>query len=129
VYCNLKIRLNKHLTYTVKPVYNDHPRDPKKVTVLDRWSLFSGHLCYIVVIYVIDSGRCWQVVAIRRWSLTQVWLYFQLVLPEVTIFYDLFTNYGIPYVFASLGLILNFRKNACSILCTKKCIEIFLWPN
>jgi len=22
-----------------------------------------------------DSGRCWLVVAIRRWSLTQVWLY------------------------------------------------------
>ena len=27
---------------TVKPVYNDHPRDPKVVTVVDRWSLFRG---------------------------------------------------------------------------------------
>jgi len=24
---------------TVKPVYNDHPRDPKIVAVVDRWSL------------------------------------------------------------------------------------------
>ncbi len=31
---------------TVKPVYNDHPRDPKIVAVVDRWSLFGGHLCY-----------------------------------------------------------------------------------
>jgi hypothetical protein len=30
---------------TVKPVYKDHPRDPKIVTVVDRWSLFKGHLC------------------------------------------------------------------------------------
>ncbi len=27
---------------TVKPVYNDHP---KIVAVVDRWSLFRGHLC------------------------------------------------------------------------------------
>ncbi len=32
-------------TNTVKPVYNDHPWDPKIVAVVDRWSLFSGHLC------------------------------------------------------------------------------------
>jgi len=30
---------------TVKLVYNDHPRDPKIVAVMDRWSLFGGHLC------------------------------------------------------------------------------------
>jgi len=35
-----KININ-----TVKPVYNDHPRDPKIVAVVDRWSLFRGHLC------------------------------------------------------------------------------------
>jgi hypothetical protein len=29
----------------VKPVYNDHPRDPKIVAVVDRWSFFRGHLC------------------------------------------------------------------------------------
>jgi hypothetical protein len=27
---------------TVKLVYNDHPRDPKLVAVVDRWSLFRG---------------------------------------------------------------------------------------
>ncbi len=32
--------------YTVKPVYNDHPWDPKILAVVDRWSLFRGHLCY-----------------------------------------------------------------------------------
>jgi len=31
---------------SVKPVYNDHPRDPKIVAVVDRWSLFGGHLYY-----------------------------------------------------------------------------------
>jgi hypothetical protein len=27
---------------TVKPEYNDHPRDPKIVADVDRWSLFRG---------------------------------------------------------------------------------------
>ncbi len=31
--------------YTVKPVYNDHPWDPKIVVVVGRWSLFAGNLC------------------------------------------------------------------------------------
>jgi hypothetical protein len=29
---------------TVKPVHNDHPWNPKKVAIVDRWSLFGGHL-------------------------------------------------------------------------------------
>jgi hypothetical protein len=29
-------------TCTVKPVYTDHPWDPKLVAVVDRWSLFRG---------------------------------------------------------------------------------------
>ena len=34
------INLNKFVNIgTVKPVYNDHPRDPKLVAVVDRWSL------------------------------------------------------------------------------------------
>ncbi len=33
------------VTRTVKPVYNDHPWDRKMVAVVDRWSLFRGHLC------------------------------------------------------------------------------------
>jgi hypothetical protein len=49
---------------TVKPVYNDHPRDPKIVAVVDRWSLFGGHLCY--------KWSNWDlkiVAVIDRWSL------------------------------------------------------------
>ncbi len=29
---------------TVKPVYNDHPWDPKIMAVIHSWSLFRGHL-------------------------------------------------------------------------------------
>ena len=36
---------NIDVVNTVKPVYNDHPRDPKIVAVVDRWSLFRAHLC------------------------------------------------------------------------------------
>ena len=32
--------------YTVKPVYNGHPWDPKIEAVVDRWSLFRGSLYY-----------------------------------------------------------------------------------
>jgi hypothetical protein len=31
---------------TVKPEYNNHPRDPKFVAVLDRWSLFRGNFMF-----------------------------------------------------------------------------------
>ncbi len=34
------IRLNNQ--YTVKFVYNEHPRGSKFVAVVDRWSLFRG---------------------------------------------------------------------------------------
>jgi len=34
---------------SVKPVYNDHPRDPKFVTVVDRWSLFRGSFMKIEI--------------------------------------------------------------------------------
>ena len=49
---------------TVKPVYNDHPWDPKIVAAVDRWSLFRGHLCY--------KRTNWDlkiVVVVGRWSL------------------------------------------------------------
>jgi len=29
---------------TVNPVYNEHPRNPKIVAVVDKWSLPIGHL-------------------------------------------------------------------------------------
>ncbi len=37
-----KIYLFKLTSNTVKPVYNDHPRDLEKVVVVQRWSLFRG---------------------------------------------------------------------------------------
>ncbi len=55
-------RLTRKLN-TVKPVYDDQPRDSKIVAVVDRWSLFRGHLCN-------KSSECdyKMVVDIRRWS-------------------------------------------------------------
>jgi hypothetical protein len=53
--------------YTVKPVYNDHPWDPNIVAVVDRWSLYRGHLC--------NKSPNWDLkmlVVIDRWSLAQV---------------------------------------------------------
>jgi hypothetical protein len=62
---------------TVKPVYNNHPWDPKIVAVVDRWPLFRGGLYYKnwnwafkIMVFV---GR-W-VAVIQRWPLAQVWLY------------------------------------------------------
>jgi hypothetical protein len=56
-------------------VCNDHPRIPKFVAVVDRWSFFRGRfmLCY--------KDLNWDtkiVVAVGRWSLAQVWLYIQI---------------------------------------------------
>ena len=45
-------------------MYNDHPRDPKIVAVVDRCSLFGGHLCY--------KRSNWDlkiVAVVDRWSL------------------------------------------------------------
>ncbi len=50
-----------------EPTYKDHPWDPKIEAVVDRWSLFRGHLC--------NKNSKWDlkmVVVIDRWSLTQV---------------------------------------------------------
>ena len=43
-FSSLKNKLEKK-KYLVKPVYNDHPWDLKIVVVVDKWSLFEGHLC------------------------------------------------------------------------------------
>ncbi len=58
--CSLRIRFNHD---TVKPEYNDHLRDPKFVTVVDRWSLFIGSLRLLKWnMGRHNSGRCRQVV-------------------------------------------------------------------
>lgn len=36
--------------YTDKPVCNDHPWDPKKEAVVDKWSLSNWNLQIVVVI-------------------------------------------------------------------------------
>jgi len=46
---------------------NDHPWDPIIVVIVDRWSLFRGHL---KVQY--STSKWWPVVTLRRWSLAQV---------------------------------------------------------
>ena len=68
--CGIGVRVMLTFGYTVKPVYNDHRRDPKFVVVVDRCSLSRGSLCY----------KKWKrdptmVVGVDKWSLAQVWLY------------------------------------------------------
>ena len=77
---NIELRLGEIVSwneYTVKPAYNVHP-DPvnlKVVPVVDKWSLLRSHRIIkssknetlINMVIVVK-----QVVAIRRWSLTQV---------------------------------------------------------
>ena len=55
--------LTTHFVCTFKPVYNDHPWNSKIVVVVDRWSLFRGHLC---------KWDLKMVVAIGRWSHSEV---------------------------------------------------------
>ncbi len=38
-------RTKLKLKYTVEPLYNYHPWDPKVVSIVERWSLFRGKLC------------------------------------------------------------------------------------
>ncbi len=44
---------------TVKQLYNDYPRDPKLVAVVDRWSFFKG---IFMLRRLQNGGRCRQVV-------------------------------------------------------------------
>ncbi len=47
-----------NILFTVTPVYNDHPRDPKIVEVVDRWSLFFVLLCYKHEKWDPENGDC-----------------------------------------------------------------------
>ncbi len=84
----VQIKFCAKLSCTVKPVYNDHPREPKFVAVVDRLSLFRG--CFMLLKKIKtgprNGSRCRQVVVIRRWSLTKVSLYlhfrFELLLAQ-----------------------------------------------
>jgi len=58
---------------TVKPVYNDHPRDPEFVVVVDRWSQSrDGFMLYNPKLGLKYGGRYSEVIVIQRWSLAQV---------------------------------------------------------
>ncbi len=41
----LLVSLSLTILRTIKPVYNDHHRDPKIVVIADRWPLLGAHLC------------------------------------------------------------------------------------
>jgi len=56
----------------VKSVYNNHPRGAKIATVVDRWSLDRDTLMCLKR----ESQNLLIVVALGKWSLAQVWLYF-----------------------------------------------------
>jgi len=62
-------------TCTDRPVYNNHPCDPQKVVVVQRW-LVNGDFSIKIVINISLArlSHCWQVAVIQRWALTQVWL-------------------------------------------------------
>ncbi len=63
-------------TYTVKPVYKDHPRDQQNVVLIHRWSLYADSIAWKVYPWgPVKCGLYKQVVFIYRWSLEQVWLY------------------------------------------------------
>ena len=63
---NIKI-IKKYILYnyfrstTIKDVYNDQTWDPKIVIIVDRWSLFRGHLRNkslkydFIIVFVIDT--------------------------------------------------------------------------
>ncbi len=70
---NLLNIIIKGTANTFKLEYNDHLWDPQKSSVVNRRSLFGGHLCKKKYrMGPKNSGLYRQVVAIRRWSLTQV---------------------------------------------------------
>ncbi len=60
----LKMVHNLFFVNTIKPLYNDHARDPIIVAVVDKWSLFRGHL--------FNESSNWNykmMVVIDSWSL------------------------------------------------------------
>ncbi len=64
---------------TVKPVYKDHHWNPKLVAIVDRWSLFRGHLCKKALNGTTKWWLSLKAVAFRKWLLAQVWLHFELI--------------------------------------------------
>jgi hypothetical protein len=53
-------------TFTVKPVYNGHPWDPKIVAVVHRWLLFRGFSIKIAIKFDLAGLR---LAVVGRWPL------------------------------------------------------------
>jgi len=47
------------VAHTVKAVYNNHPRDPKIVFVVDRLLLFSDTFTYAIIFEIKRDWKCW----------------------------------------------------------------------
>jgi hypothetical protein len=52
--------MRAYFVCTVKPVYNDHPWDRKKVVVVQRWSLFRGSICHKKISEQENVGVVWK---------------------------------------------------------------------
>jgi len=56
--CKMLVILTQDYS-TVKPVYNDHPWDPKFVAIVDSWALFRGSfMLQILILGPQNSSRC-----------------------------------------------------------------------
>ena len=60
---------------TVKPEFNDHPRDPQKVVVVQKVVVGQRLVINFIVILValgIKAGRCRQAAVVKIWLLTLI---------------------------------------------------------
>ena len=60
---------------TVKPEFNDHPRDPQKVVVVQKVVVGQRLVINFIVILValgIQAGRCRQAAVVKMWLLTLI---------------------------------------------------------
>jgi hypothetical protein len=108
--------------FTIKLMYNDHSRDPPNL-----WPLLKGGRCSEVALCYKDSywdskngGHCRQVVATRRWSLAQVWLYFDLSFNRTHFQVRIFAFQFLAYAFLAIAtfssnLRARFNWNASSL--------------
>jgi hypothetical protein len=110
----------------VKPVYNDHPRDPKFLAVVVRWSLFRGSfMLWKLKLGPQNSGRCREVVVICRWSLYQVWMYLYLLI----VAHDwLFIKLCIFFFFFN-SLIFNQMSHWSFLFCSFRSRNLFFEAN
>ncbi len=74
-----------------------------------------GQFCSSISLMKIQAGRCWQVVAVQRWLLTQVWLY---IIIWILFLFSVIQN-SITFWTSILVAVKAFRGNTlarCSII-------------